>query len=228
MGRSGREVQRNITDPHRARMKSARGVISGYDGLAVVDAKHQIIVNAEAFGEGQENALLEPMLEGTKRHFEAIAEQPAVLEQAVVVADAGFHSEANAKYLLENGIDGYLADTMFRKRDPRFASAERHVPPERKRGNKLFGPEDFLFDPQAMRCVCPAGRRLYRNGVNVVINGHAGVKFHGAKRDCVPCELRARCLQHPERTPHQAGGVLPWASERERGELHHAHEAQDR
>jgi hypothetical protein len=26
-------------------------------------------------------------------------------------------------------------------------------------------------------------------------------KFQGAKRDCVPCALRAKCLRHPERTP---------------------------
>ena len=26
-------------------------------------------------------------------------------------------------------------------------------------------------------------------------------KFQGAKRDCVPCHLRDRCLRHPERTP---------------------------
>ena len=26
-------------------------------------------------------------------------------------------------------------------------------------------------------------------------------KFQGAKRDCVPCPLRDRCLRHPERTP---------------------------
>jgi hypothetical protein len=34
----------------------------------------------------------------------------------------------------------------------------------------------------------------------VVINGYAGVKFHGAERDCLPCTLRHRCLKHPERT----------------------------
>ena len=35
----------------------------------------------------------------------------------------------------------------------------------------------------------------------MVINGYAGVKFHGARRDCGPCALRERCLKHPDRTP---------------------------
>jgi hypothetical protein len=35
-------------------MKSAHGVIQGYDGVAAVDAKHQVIVGAETLGEASE------------------------------------------------------------------------------------------------------------------------------------------------------------------------------
>jgi hypothetical protein len=35
-------------------MKSAHGVIQGYDRVAAVDAKHQVIVGAEALGEASE------------------------------------------------------------------------------------------------------------------------------------------------------------------------------
>jgi len=64
----------------------------------------------------------------------------------------------------------------------------------------LFRPQDFRCAEDFSHCICPAGKRLYRNGANVVINGYAGVKFHGAERDCLPCTLRDRCLKHSERT----------------------------
>jgi transposase len=207
VGPSGRVKKSNVTDNESAKMKTSHGVIQGYDGLAVVDAKHQVVVHAQAFGEAQEHGLLIPMLEGTRRNFESIAKQSDVLKRAKLAADSGFHSEANAKYLFEHGIDGYLADTMFRKRDPRFATAERHVPKRkaepwsRPKRKGLYKPADFRVAEDLSYAICPAGKRLYRNGRHCDINGFEAVKFTGAKRDCGACELRNRCLRHPERTP---------------------------
>jgi transposase len=97
VGPSGRRKKSNITDS--AKMPSSKGVIQGYDGLAMVDAKHQIIVHAEAFGEGQEHGLFIPMLEGTREHFAAINPTADVFNHATILADAGFCGEKNAKYL---------------------------------------------------------------------------------------------------------------------------------
>lgn len=47
-------------------MPSAHGVIQGYNGVASADSRHQVIVHAEAFGEGQEAGLLAPMLTATR------------------------------------------------------------------------------------------------------------------------------------------------------------------
>jgi hypothetical protein len=49
-------------------------------------------------------------------------------------------------------------------------------------------------------CICPAGKRLYRNGNNCNIGGRRAVKFTGAQRDCENCPLRAQCLRHPQRS----------------------------
>ena len=127
-GSSGKVVQSNITDEDSAKMKTGKGVIQGYAGVAVVDAKRQVIVGAQAFGAGQEHGLLVPMLEHTREGFRRIGEAGDVLHRAVLLADSGYHSEANLEYLHRNGIDGYIADNLFRKRDPRFATAERHRP----------------------------------------------------------------------------------------------------
>ncbi len=207
VGPSGRVRKSNVTDNESAKMKTGHGVMQGYAGVAVVDGTHQVVVHAQAFGEAQEHGLLIPVLEGTRRNFQSIAGQADVLKQVKLAADSGYHSEANAKYLFERGIDGYLADTMFRKRDPRFATAERHVPTRgaepwaRPKRKGLYKPSDFRVAEDLSCAICPAGKRLYRNGRHCDLNGVEAVKFTGAKRDCGPCELRAQCLRHPQRTP---------------------------
>ena len=42
-GKQGREVKSNITDNESAKMKTSKGVIQGYNGIATVDQKHQVI-----------------------------------------------------------------------------------------------------------------------------------------------------------------------------------------
>jgi transposase len=201
VGAKGKVKKSNLTDNDSAKIKGSKGVMQGYSGMALVDAKHQVIVHAQAFGEGQEHGLLVPMLEGAREIYRELSLSQDVLEGVKLTADAGLHSEANLEYLAEHGIDGYVADTFFRKRDVRFASAPRHKPVAEADPGALFAPRDFRFAQDLSHCICPAGKRLYRNGGNVVINGYAGVKFQGAKRDCLACTLRDRCLKHPERTP---------------------------
>jgi len=62
-----------------------KGVIQGYTGVAAVDAKHQIIVEAHAHGTGAEQELLLPVVEAL-----------ATLRTSatVLTADAGYHTTA--------------------------------------------------------------------------------------------------------------------------------------
>ena len=41
-------------------MKTSKGTIQGYNGVATVDKKHPIIVDAQAIGSGQEQQTLIP------------------------------------------------------------------------------------------------------------------------------------------------------------------------
>lgn len=197
----GVERQSNVTDPESAKMKTSHGVIQGYTGVAAVDGKHQVIVHAQAHGEGQEHGLLKPSIEGLRENLDALGEDK-VLTKAALTADAGYASEDNMKYVFEQGIDGYIADTQFRQRDPRFATAERHKARQREdRGTpRLFRPDDFLYDEAKRTCICPAGKHLYRNGANVTIRGFTGMKFTAPLSACSSCGLRAQCLRHPETT----------------------------
>src|SRR4030043_267504 len=92
------------------KIKTSHGGIQGYNGVAVVDDKHQVIVHAEAFGAAQEHDLLEPMIEGTKENFKEIGSEKDVFEKAKLVADSGYHTESNMKMVMEEGIDEYIAD----------------------------------------------------------------------------------------------------------------------
>lgn len=197
VGKSGKPRKSNLTDNESAKMKSSHGVIQGYDGVATVDKKYQVIVHAEAFGQAQEHDLLEPMIQGTRENFEAIGAQGDIFEQAKLTADAGFHTEQNMKMLFEEQIDGYVADILFRKRDPRFKTADRHKP---KKAAEHFTPKDFIYDSESLTCICPAGKRLYLKQRRVVIRGYPAVCFMGAKRDCGPCQLRSRCLKDPNQS----------------------------
>jgi len=96
----------------------------------------------------------------------------------------------------------------MRKRDERFASRDRHKQAPDPLYDKsdtpkkaaLYQPEDFDYDPDAGTCICPAGKSLYSNGTNCTTNGRMHHKFQGSLSACGACELRARCLRHPERT----------------------------
>lgn len=204
---AGNVVQSNITDNDSAKMDTSHGVIQGYDGVAAVDSKQQVIVGAEAFGEAQENHLLEPMIENVSENFNAIDKKKEdIFKDAKLTADAGFHSEANMQKLFEEQIDGYVADTQLRKRDARFKDQDCYKEKSRKQRvkrsgkTKLFSVQDFVFDDKKRYCLCPAGKRLYRNGGNVVIGGYRAIKFRGAKTNCRVCHLRVKCLKHPDRT----------------------------
>jgi len=205
-GPTGGVRQSNRTDNESAKMGTGKGVIQGYTGAAAVDAKSQIIVEAQAHGTGSEQEVLLPVVD-------AMRERELLTAESLITADAGYHSEANLEALAERQVSALIADGEMRKRDERFATQERHRAKkeplhdktrvdesEESRALPLYAPSDFLYDPVARTCVCPAGKSLYRKGQSNVTRGYVGEHFRGAKRDCVPCPLRARCLRHPERT----------------------------
>lgn len=207
IGPSGNERKSNITDPESAKMSTGHGVIQGYNGVAVVDEKHQIIVNAEAHGEGQEAHLLEPMLESTHEGLKAAKISPDIFQQTKVIADAGYHSNSSVTYTQERGIDAYIADRSHRQRDPAFADYDRYKIRFRQDKRRYYGRDtdrftakDFVYDEKDRSCRCPAGHRLYRNGNNLHVHGFIGMKFRGAKSVCGPCILRERCLKTPATT----------------------------
>ena len=89
----------NRTDNESAKMArgwpraTGKGVIQGYTGVATVDERAQIILDAQAHGTGSEQELLLPVINAT-----------AALRSTdtVITADAGYHSLANLNDLSSN------------------------------------------------------------------------------------------------------------------------------
>ncbi|WP_428311764.1 transposase [Hydrocarboniphaga sp.] len=203
--RKGEPLKSNITDNDSATMKTSHGVVQGYTGVAAVDAKAQVIVQASAFGIGQENGLLPEVLQALRSDFSAIGSADP-LADATVLTDSGYHSEATLQRLADDQVDALIADTGFRSRDPRFAEAWQHKPIEKQRQpgehrSKWFGRADFLYDADRQTCICPNGKQLKLKTVNIVIRGRRGVGFEGTRAMCQACSLKAKCMRKPDVSP---------------------------
>ena len=150
-GVSGKVVQSNITDNDSAKMKTSHGVIQGYTGVATVDSKHQVIVQAEAHGQGQEHGLLEPSVEQAHANLNHSGKEK---REVKITADSGYHNGKALIYLADEKIDGYIADTGFRSRDPRFKDAKGHKRTVVRNPLSRFAVEDFKVSIKRGTCIC--------------------------------------------------------------------------
>ncbi len=215
VGKSQRqlEVKSNITDNESAKMAASKGVIQGFNGVAAVDQKHQVIVDAQAFGEGQEHRTLEPVIEAINARYQTLNISEYIYAEGVIVtADTGFANEANMKYLYENTINGYIPDNKFRSRDPKFANQKakygKRQPIKKSESNykSVIPASDFQFDPIAKTCACPAGESLWlkRGGMDQY-GEHHKLYFEGRLSKCRVCTLKEECMQNPESANDRKG-----------------------
>ncbi|MES9853613.1 MAG: transposase [Candidatus Thiodiazotropha sp. L084R] len=115
-----------MTDNESAKMTTSKGTIQGYNGLAAVDKKHQVIIDAQAFGEGQEHHTLVPILESIEARYQVLKTDKSLYQNKIIItADTGFANEANMAYLQKKKINGYIPDNKFRSRDPKFAEQKK-------------------------------------------------------------------------------------------------------
>jgi Transposase DDE domain len=202
-GRQGKEVQSNITDNQSAKMASSHGVIQGYNANALVDEKHQVVVAAVAFGDGDDGVNAGPMLEAGRRNLIAAGHSDEPLKGKIVSANTSYYSVINLEACENEQVDAYIPDREFRKRDPRFAEAGRHrrsVDKHKKRYESKkhwFTPADFKLDEKTGKLICPAGKTLYQNGHSRQ-DGYQATVYRAPVNACRECPLRAKCLRHPQ------------------------------
>jgi transposase len=205
VGKSRTEIQSNVTDNQSAKMPCSHGVVQGYNAQALVDAKHQIILHAEAFSH-QDHENLAPMIAGAKRNMQAVGEDKNYFEGKQLTADSNYHSYASLAFCKAEGLDAYIPDIQFRKRDERFARQQRfkngihprqRVAQQENRKEGLFTKADFFFDKPKRAYICPHGKVLSCNAHGHRIRHRVYDIYRARQEDCASCPLRLRCLSKP-------------------------------
>ncbi|MGQ7272820.1 transposase [Marinobacter sp. V034] len=210
-GKRRKEVKSNITDNESGKMTTSKGTLQGYNGVATVDKKHQIVIDAQAFGEGQEHHTLKPVLETVQHRYKKLGIADDIYQTGTnVTADTGFANEANMQYLYEQEINGYIPDNRFRSRDPKFAQqkdkyGKRHQNKASSSWKKVIPASEFQFDPMTMTCVCPAGETISYQGQREAENGKTRVHFEGRLLQCRHCPKKHQCMQNPASADHRKG-----------------------
>lgn len=209
-GKRAREVKSNITDNESAKMTTSKGTIQGYNGVAAVDKKHQVVVDAQAFGDGQEYHTLRPVLEAIESRYQRLGLHQDILRASVAVtADTGYANEANMRYVHERGIDAYIPDNQFRSRDPKFSEHKSGAGRRRQRKRastpRLFEASDFQFDPVNSTCVCPAGKAIKFKKCARDAQGNVVAYFEGRLSLCRHCDIKQRCMRNPRSADHGHG-----------------------
>lgn len=209
-GKQGKEVKSNITDNESAKMLTSKGVIQGYNGIATVDQKHQVIVDAQAFGSSQEHHTLKPIMSNIKARFKALGITQDVIEDGVVItADTGFANEANYVYLKEAGVNAYIPDNQFRQRDPKFFEQKKKYGKRHQdtvKGQKPVIPaKEFTLDADQKTCVCPQGNVMWLHHEKTLASGNTKLSFEGRLTDCRHCPRKHECMRNPSSADTRAG-----------------------
>lgn len=191
----GQEIKSNVTDNDSEKMVTSHGTIQGYNGQALVDDKHQIIVHAEAMGKGQDREHIVPMIDGAKENAKTIGLGEGYFEGKEFTADSNYHSTVNLQKCNDEHLDAYIPDVNFRSRDPRFKDQKRYKPVKKKR--KHFKLEDFTYDEESDSYTCPGGERLTLRARHAKVKTKVYRRYGVAEGACNSCRYRKRCLKTP-------------------------------
>lgn len=197
-GRDGNEIQSNAVDNESVKMPTSHGVVQGYNAQALVDSKHQVILAAEAFS-SQDHENLEPIIKGAKENLGTLGKGENFFQGKQLTADSNYHGFESLTFCKSEGIEAYIPDIQFRKRDERFAEQERFKDgihgrqrPEKKEAP--FSVEDFKFDAVRQVYLCPQGKELTCHARNQRNRHRLYDIYHARPEDCAECSVRARCL----------------------------------
>jgi transposase len=191
IGKQGREIKSNVTDNESATMVGVHGLTQGYNGQALVDSKNQVVVHGEAFGDGQDSDLIEPMLDGAKKTMEVIGSGGDYFQDKTFTADSNYHSPENLKKCDKEKLDAYIPDRRFRTRDPRLQDKQK------KRAKRVdrFRLEDFCHNEDTDEYLCPNGKVLKVKDKNYASDGIIYRRYMSVKEDCLGCELKVKCVR---------------------------------
>ena len=181
-GKSGQELQSNVTDNESAMIHSSKGIIQGYIGIAVTDAKNQIITSAQAVGTANEGEHLPMMLDkNTENLKEAGVKGLEEEKKQTILGDPNYFSEENLKACEERGIEAVITDGQEKHR-VNNSEEER------------YGVGDFKYDEEGDWYECPQGKQLGYKYETTLRNGTEKV-YQASLTDCRQCPVYSKCIR---------------------------------
>ena len=163
------QKQISVTDPDARKLPTAHGTVVGYNAQLAVDAKHKLIAAADVTNEVSDTQQLANIALAAKANL--------ALQQAEVVADAGYYSAAEVSRCVEQNVTPYIpkADT----------SANTAL--------GLYGKRQFKYDSVNDVYVCPAGSHLTYRFATYELSRE--LKYYRAS-GCQQCALKHRCTRN--------------------------------
>ena len=143
----------NITDPDSRVMKTRTGWVQGYNGQAIVN-QHQIVLACEVSQDANDVQLYEPMITTLTRTLTA-AGVPTQIE--LVLADAGYWSEANATRPGPDRLIATLKDHKQRRAAQQLGQTDGPPPPDATPGDEM---EHLLRTPQGAAAYAQRSRLI--------------------------------------------------------------------
>lgn len=168
------QSQCSATDPDSRSMKGKQGHVVGYNVQGSVDAKHHLLVTAEATQAVVDQGQLAKVAQEAKTELQ--------IAQADVVADGAYFKSEDIKACQQMGMEPHL---------PMVNNS-----PSQRAG--LYGKSDFAYDPVHDSYRCPAGaqltfrRQTQDKGRKLFSYDHPSA--------CANCALKARCTASAYRT----------------------------
>ncbi len=183
------KAQRNFTDPESRIMKTNDGFIQGYNGQAVVDEAHQIIIAHGLSNQSPDSQYFESML------TRAIANAGAV--PTVITADNGYFSEKNVEAALTQDVAPLLAPGRERHGTEAFKPEKPKEPTLRDTmreclnelgGLSLYRRRKVIVEPvfgqiknRGFRALLLRGLAKARGEWALITLSHNLLKLHGAR-----------------------------------------------
>ena len=127
-GKPTPKAQRNFTDPESRIMKQGQEYMQGYNGQAVVDEKHQIILASGLSNQCPDSEYFEAMIESASKNCGA--------RPGEVLADNGYWAAANVGYCERRRIAAYIATGRLKHGEP--APTTRGRPPRNLDAKRLM------------------------------------------------------------------------------------------
>ena len=167
------ETQISGTDVDARAMRApGGGYVIGYNVQAAVDAKHHLLIEAEATNTVVDQGQLARVVRAAKETLD--------IQRADVVADAGYYKAQDIQQCQQMGVEAHVCTPRYERVRP-----------------GLYDKTAFTYDAARDCYLCPAGVQLKRRS-QIKDKGRL-LQTYANYQACANCALKPKCTRHAGR-----------------------------